>query len=190
MKGPKKKQTPSCSGADDALASASGATTVPMVSLTSTSSKSSLHPASLHPHERQSNSDGEPDASPCPGDASHNDTLSASPHVAGAEGGSGPPTSADAHTGSKFDDAVSEADSDFTQLPSNQPTNQQQNQIRSAYHTQTPNHSHKFLQGNNFPRFLVVKHKDPSKTLLLRIISQFQMHLKMSYPLSSTTTLR
>ena len=76
----------------------------------------------------------------------------ARPDVAGAVGGKAPPSN------SRFDEAVSEADSDFVnhqnQQPNQQPTNKANLPVNSKY-----------FKGDLYPRFLVIKHQDPNKNI-------------------------
>ena len=97
------------------------------------------------------------------------DSLSppASPSEAGAVGGNGPPPTTNKPqptNGMNFDDAVAQADADFSQ-------NQQSNQTNQHKPTSQPkpqpkNPIDKYFQGDQFPRYLVIKHRDERKNIV------------------------
>ncbi len=80
---------------------------------------------------------------------------------------------------SNFDEAVSKADSDFAQHSTNQPPNTNQPVSTSkSNHIQPTQPLNPFFQGYSFPRFLVLKHQDPSKNIVSENIFKVSNGLK------------
>ena len=87
--------------------------------------------------------------------AAVDDTSAARPHEAGAVGGDGPPPPSD----SRFEAAAVEADEDFNNSTTNK-TNQKPKPQPQTKNLRNPND--KYFTGDQYPRYLVIKHKDPS----------------------------
>ena len=110
--------------------------------------------------------------------------TSAPPAENGAVGGKTPPT-----IGSRFDEAVSKADSDFSQK-NQQPITKQHPLGGASNNTPKPSLSKKqetdkqpqpeymrYFKGSSFPRFLVIKHSDRTKNITKFDPLQFQENM-------------
>ena len=90
----------------------------------------------------------------------------AGPLEAGAVGGDGPPQPSD----SCFNAAAKEADKDYqtnnktnnqTKNQTNNQTNNKTNLNKPQPRHETTNHNDKYFKGDTYPRYLVLKHRDP-----------------------------
>ena len=134
------------------------------------------HAASV---DQASGSSEDPAASPLEVAAADDLQPSTDKHVAHT---SAPPAEKGAVGGnfrSRFDEAVSKADSDFAQLSTNQPPNTNQPASTSkSNHNQSTQPLNPFFQGYSFPRYLVMKHQDPSKNIVSENIFKVSNGLK------------